>query len=554
MAAAAATNDAPAKQGDSLRDTIDSIIVAFILAFVFRAFVVEAFIIPTGSMAPTLYGMHGQLRCGNCGYPFAYNIRPEVDARTRREYEGVSQNHEVRCPNCGDGNEVNASPANPLPADSGDRILVLKWPYDIGGSLLGPHRWDVSVFKDPKDSRTNFIKRLTGLPNEVLEIIDGDLYAAKSADVPKSVLEKLEPGHRKPLSDADYRELDRRLKLQRKTAVAQSSLWMLHYDHDFPPARRDAFTPGWAAEQADAAAGGWRTDAPRIRFDGRGGAESFIHLTGKPIQDNYGYNSVRPFMGDRALFVGDVRLEFVLQPEAAAGHVLLALTKDGSEFRASIGADGVVDLGVIRPQRADYLEPLARAHAAPFTPHHPVAIAFENVDYRVRLEIDGRVVAETTDAAYAPDLTALRRLQQEKWRGGGAPARVRIGASQWPLELWHVRAMRDVFYRPHAGELDGEGQLAEGGAATFGHPILLRSWEYFMCGDNSPQSADSRMWKLAEVSPFLKARGDQYQVGTVPEDQMIGRAFFVYWPSGKRLVDRGGPPIIPNAGKMRIIR
>ena len=40
----------------SVRETIESIIIAFVLAFVFRAFVVEAFVIPTGSMAPTLLG------------------------------------------------------------------------------------------------------------------------------------------------------------------------------------------------------------------------------------------------------------------------------------------------------------------------------------------------------------------------------------------------------------------------------------------------------------------------------------------------------------------
>ncbi len=45
-------------QQTNVKETVESILVAFILAFVFRAFVVEAFVIPTGSMAPTLYGAH----------------------------------------------------------------------------------------------------------------------------------------------------------------------------------------------------------------------------------------------------------------------------------------------------------------------------------------------------------------------------------------------------------------------------------------------------------------------------------------------------------------
>ena len=53
------TPDTPPHQPDeTIKETFESIIIAFILAFVFRAYVVEAFVIPTGSMAPTLLGAH----------------------------------------------------------------------------------------------------------------------------------------------------------------------------------------------------------------------------------------------------------------------------------------------------------------------------------------------------------------------------------------------------------------------------------------------------------------------------------------------------------------
>src|ERR1700733_14132653 len=52
----------------SIKETIESILVAFILAFIFRGFVVEAFVIPTGSMAPTLMGAHSRFICDDCGY------------------------------------------------------------------------------------------------------------------------------------------------------------------------------------------------------------------------------------------------------------------------------------------------------------------------------------------------------------------------------------------------------------------------------------------------------------------------------------------------------
>jgi signal peptidase I len=51
----------------SIRDTVESIWIAIVLAFLLRAFLVEAFVIPTGSMAPRLMGVHRRLRCQSCG-------------------------------------------------------------------------------------------------------------------------------------------------------------------------------------------------------------------------------------------------------------------------------------------------------------------------------------------------------------------------------------------------------------------------------------------------------------------------------------------------------
>ena len=49
-----------------VRETIESLLVAVLLALMFRAFESEAFIIPTGSMAPSLNGQHYDLECDNC--------------------------------------------------------------------------------------------------------------------------------------------------------------------------------------------------------------------------------------------------------------------------------------------------------------------------------------------------------------------------------------------------------------------------------------------------------------------------------------------------------
>src|SRR3982751_2615791 len=65
--------EASISTGKGVKETIESILIAFILAFVFRAFVVEAFVIPTGSMAPTLLGANMRYHCDDCGYDFTVN-------------------------------------------------------------------------------------------------------------------------------------------------------------------------------------------------------------------------------------------------------------------------------------------------------------------------------------------------------------------------------------------------------------------------------------------------------------------------------------------------
>tara|TARA_Y100001970_G_scaffold278022_1_gene383109 strand:- start:2252 stop:2986 length:735 start_codon:yes stop_codon:yes gene_type:complete len=72
----------------------------------------------------------------------------------------------------------------------GDRLFVTKYSYGYSkhsfpfspnifkGRILPsePKRGDVVVFKTPADNRTDYIKRLIGLPGDEIQFIDGDLY------------------------------------------------------------------------------------------------------------------------------------------------------------------------------------------------------------------------------------------------------------------------------------------------------------------------------------------------------------------------------------------
>src|SRR5215510_10052150 len=70
------TPSSNASQETSVVDTIQSLIVAFVLAMTFRGFVTEGFVIPTGSMAPTLLGRHMLIRSEQTGTEFAAGLDP----------------------------------------------------------------------------------------------------------------------------------------------------------------------------------------------------------------------------------------------------------------------------------------------------------------------------------------------------------------------------------------------------------------------------------------------------------------------------------------------
>ena len=74
----------------AIREGIESIAVAFVLAFLLRSFAAEAFVIPTGSMAPTLMGAHKDMLCPECGY------RYQAGAST--ETEDVAQQRGIKRP------------------------------------------------------------------------------------------------------------------------------------------------------------------------------------------------------------------------------------------------------------------------------------------------------------------------------------------------------------------------------------------------------------------------------------------------------------------------
>ena len=86
----------------------------------------------------------------------------------------------------------------------GDRLFVSKYSYGFSRHSFPfspnisnkrfffeePNRGDVVVFKTPADNRTDYIKRLIGLPGDTLQFIDGDIYLNNNKVLKTKIINK----------------------------------------------------------------------------------------------------------------------------------------------------------------------------------------------------------------------------------------------------------------------------------------------------------------------------------------------------------------------------
>ena len=169
------------KNPHATRETVESIVVAVILAFLFRAFVAEAFVIPTGSMAPTLQGRHMDVRCPQCEHSYRTGASSE-----NRDNSNIREVKQTTCPICRYTMDLQKSSKPNHNSFNGDRILVSKFAYLLGA----PERWDVIVFKYPGNAKQNYIKRLIGLPGESVRIRHGDISVRTASEAPYTIARK----------------------------------------------------------------------------------------------------------------------------------------------------------------------------------------------------------------------------------------------------------------------------------------------------------------------------------------------------------------------------
>jgi len=494
---------------DGVRETVESIVVAFVLAFLFRSFEVEAFVIPTGSMAPTLLGRHLDLRCPACGYQFTAGVSVRDDG----VIEGIDR------PCCANCSGLIPEPLDPKESFKGDRILVVKFPYD----LRPPERWDVVVFKFPQDPSKNYIKRLVGLPGELVELHNGDVYIGG--------------------------------QIQRKSLGKIRALRLLVYDNNYIPRG-----PRWQKRWVPATEGeGWHESSDghsftfqRLDSTDRLGRLQYRHwLRDRPssvpgrggpgehwVTDFYAYDSTSriPLVRTPIYPVDDLVVTFDVEVLQPSGRLVCEIV----ESREGGGADGVRAVFHLETRelvlwRGDRV--LGRVADVRLPVGRKIRIEFTNVDSQAIVALDGQPVGPPLP--YDPEWSLRATAVEQDAVGPMRP--VALGAANTRLRISNLKVDRDIYYRQPLWQ---DAQGCRPPPARW----QLTPEEFFVLGDNSPSSQDSREWH----DPFCRAEAG------VPTRYMIGKALLIYWPHGVPFT--GTIPLLnfrlfyPHFSRMGLIR
>ncbi|MEM1028380.1 MAG: S26 family signal peptidase, partial [Planctomycetota bacterium] len=474
------------------------------------------------------------------------------------------------------------------PTQTGDRLLVQKYVYN----LHEPTRWDVVVFKNPQrlnengtpGPKTNYIKRLVGLPNEALYLIDGNVYVRPydQPNAPWRIARKTDPHENRhwekiqravwqPIYHSQYVPLDHGRATPPEEGNGFNDRgrqfdWTCPW---VPPSEQVAqwdvgnaedgwkrsyrYLPSYGEEV------GWTAPIPYgelnfnwAEYHGRGTFYAYNALTG-----GQGVVGRQP--------IEDVRLAATIVPESRANPDI--------EFRTTTRLDSSVETviarlegnGVVRLLRENDSGQTELASAdSPVLPLQDEGITFElwGVDQELLVWIDGEVIIR-----HAFDLS-LEQIRQRAAPQNRPDVSIRVYGA--PATLHAVELDRDIAYTP---SLSSNLQVATFGAmrrAANGRlletpPIAIRRGRYFVLGDNSPISSDGRFW--GDVQPWIEKRmfeeAEHWEplpgypfardyAHVVPRGLMVGRAFFIYFPA-PYAASRDGNQILPNFGDMRFV-
>ena len=448
---------------------VEDLVLLLIALVIIRAYLAEAFVIPSGSMASTLVGIHEEILCTHCKMVFAYGLdgkRWEVG-------------HPV-CLNCGSPGTIGSR----INTEDGDRVLVFKPTYHF----REPRRWEVGAFSSREENGQPFVKRIVGLPGEVIELKDGDIFIdGKMA--------------RKELSDV-------------------RAVRTLVYDYDFVP-EDYAFAPRWIYKREapttygeglnwQPTAGGFTAKAEKPEIQQ---IEWLVYRHWQPDRDMAG--PVRDFLAYNGTGWGgdyqvrDLMLAFdAAVPEGERG-IWLSLGSPSERIEVELR----VGKGSVTQVTYNGMPLVVSSGPGKILASSPNRLRFVRIeasffDRRLIVAVNGQLLFDPVDFP-VPEKSVSHPASE-----------VAIGFNGLWAEIRHLQVYRDVYYTP---QLSGSFQPGFG----IGRPYKLGMGEFFVLGDNSPVSKDSRFWSTGAV---------------VRREDFLGKPSLVYFPG------RHFPLLIPGIG------
>jgi signal peptidase I len=470
------------------------------------------------------------------------------------------------------------------PWDSGDRVLVTK----CNEPVMGPNRYDVVVFKYPrgpvdKSTPKNYIKRLMGLPGEILAIFfgrvyhrlpekEGDLFYddVKDANVNANDLWQDQYMHTNEESAKKAFE-GGKFTILRKPPGVMMALRRIVYDNDFQAkdlvGKLDRWSPpagsAWKADKATGFASDgkaadkidWLRYQHLLRPDEIDGVpnQPVAGVKKTLILDTLDYNTgITEGESDRRFFesmyahahwVGDLMLECNVEVVEPKGEFCLELSRGINRFQASFdlatGECTLYRLGGKDNKRE--APPLAVKPTNLKAPGNYL-VRFANIDARLTVWVDrelpfgdgkeydppemrGPYDKDVTDA----DIKARRGPTDNDFE----PAS--IGSKGANVKIAHLRLWRDIYYRtsipPHGSitDYDNLNMTREGWSQGSQQLDDMRDRMRFVTMYVQP----GHYLCLGDNS---QASSDSRDWGLVPRRLMLGRALAVYYP-----IERIGP-------------
>jgi len=523
---------------DSVRENLEAFLVAVILAVIIRHFAVEAFEIPTGSMANTLYGIHTSLECPNCSTDYNVALKSDSSGQIRvNERDMFVYDDECPHPSCtlrlhsrGPGDNPLRSPGAPVVCascrtsisgesssyrrtralerttrcpmcdftyravieleagdlwslwststiHSGNKILVTKFAYSLGK----PERWDVIVFSF--DQWKNYIKRLVGLPGEQINIWDGDLY------------------------------INGKVEMKSKHAYIQDTLWRHISSSDVAerglnpmPAWVEVAPPGGGRQQGVDKNASWSPGAKRWSINSLPDTTRIEYQ--RPCDNYYSYNllgtGIEGYPAE--VVVGDRKVAFTVKAARTKGEGWVgAEIRDGDftfQLRLPVGTASAERPAILERIRGEgqgeiQVDGLRATHLSSIPLNTSTHIELENVDDRVVARLNGEEILTLEYRSFPAGASFTNPPVPPSQEPGAQYLRIVVSGAQ--AELESLRVYRDMYYIPR-NRSDWTG-------------VQLGDDEYFALGDNAPSSADGRYW------------------GALPAKNLMGKALLVFWPA-----------------------